>query len=253
MNIQRFTFTEFDAGAIAVSSRRAKTFLPTGRSREGVPPPPPPRAYGEEEVKAAEREAYKKGFLEGTAEGKKQAESEQSLTSRAIEEKLGTFMNAMATIFGDYRKTALRMKEEMPRLALVMAQKIAGAALEQNAPSVIEEMAVRACETLTAEPKIAITVHESLGDALEGRLQEIAARLPAATQIIIQRDAGMPRADCRIEWQHGSMERNAEQLSQQVEKAAASITAGEKRDTEQQMDALKEQLPPADNDLNKKE
>lgn len=240
MNIQRFTFTEFGSGPVIMGGGRAKTFLPTGR-REGVPPPPP-RSYSEEELKAAEREAYKKGFLEGTAEGKKQAESEQTMTNQAIEQQLGAFMQSVAVIFEDYRKTALKMNEETPKLALTMAKKIAGKALEQNAASVIEEMAVSACETLTAEPKIAITVHESLGDTLERRLQEIAAKLPAATQIVIQRDGNMPKSDCHIEWQHGSMERNTDRLSQQVEKAAESITASRQRDTAQQMEALNEQL-----------
>ena len=42
--------------------------------------------------------------------------------------------------------------------------------------------------------------------------------MPAATDIVVQRDPNMPLADCRIEWNHGGMERNTEQLWQQVEK-----------------------------------
>ncbi|MDE3016674.1 MAG: hypothetical protein KGI29_07150 [Pseudomonadota bacterium] len=245
MNIQRLNFMEFGSGVTAPGGR-AKPFLPTGRSREGVPPPPPPRLFNDEEVKTAEREAYKKGFLEGTQEGKKQSETEQSAANRAIEETLGTFMGAVALIFADYRKTALALRGQMPKLALVIARKVAGPALEQNAPAVIEDVALRACEALTAEPKIAITVHESLGDALERRLQEIALRLPTATHIIIQRDPNMPASDCRIEWQHGGMERDTERLWQQVEKAMGGIAAGEARDMERQMETLKEALRPAD-------
>ncbi len=91
-------------------------------------------------------------------------------------------------------------------------------------------MALRACETMMKEPKLAITVHDSIADALTYRLEQLASRLPAATDIVILRDAAMPPADCRIEWNNGGMERNTEQLWRQVEQAVEDMTATAKRD-----------------------
>ena len=73
-------------------------------------------------------------------------------------------------------------------------------------------------------------------------MQELAQRLPAATQIIIVRDPDMPREDCRIEWKNGSLERVTSQLWQQVEKSLSNIALISARETTDQMDKLQSQV-----------
>lgn len=236
MNVQRFSFREFsevaEARAIA-----AKPFLPTGR-REEEPPPPPPPSFSEEQLKAAEREAYKKGFLEGTEEGKKQAENEQARVDAALSGTVEKFVASIAPVFVSHRELHKAVKEQLPGTALAIARKVAGSALDQNAQAVIEEIAVRCCEAMCNEPKLSITVQDKLGETLEKKLQALAAKLPNATDIIVLRDAAMPAADCRIEWSKGGMERKTSELWQQMEKIIgdASITAT--RETTEKMAGL---------------
>jgi len=241
MTLQRFNFQEFGEARAAKS---AKQFLPSGRMREEAPPPPPPPTFTEEQLKNAERDGYKKGFLEGTEEGRKQAESEQASIDRKLTEIVEKFTSRLAPLFNDYRQKALQLKEEMPKMALAVARKVAGPALAENGAKVIEDIAVRACETLFSEPQISIAVPEAMADTLERKLLEIASRLQTATDIVILRDPEMPPADCRIEWHHGVMERNTEKLWQQLEQVIENITATALRDTETEMNALQKQLPP---------
>lgn len=179
-------------------------------------------------MKIAERDGYKKGFLDGVQEGKKQAENEQAATVSQLVEGLEKFVASVTPLFISYRNIAQQIQQEMPKVSTAIARKIAGLALDQNAHNVINDIAVRCCETMALEPKITITVHDSLGDALEKHLQSIAARLPAATDIIIVRSADMGKSDCRIDWQNGFMERTTEQLWQQIETVIndMTITAG---------------------------
>jgi len=234
MKVQRFDFKEF--GEAIIANRPAKQFLPTGRPREEAPPPPP--TFSEEELKAAERESYKKGFLEGTQEGRKQAESEQAAVEKQLSETAEKFTQFLSPLLADYRARALEIKEQMPKVALAIARKVAGHALGENAPAAVEEVALRCVEAMATEPKLTITVHESLGDALEKKLQAIADRLPAATDIVIQRDPQMEKADCRIEWSHGMMKRDTADLWAQIEKAVDNLSATAKRDGQEQMNTL---------------
>lgn len=216
MQVQRFNFKEFDGHVPAGKGAVAKNFLPTGRSREDAPPPPP--TYKEEDVKAAEREGYKKGFLEGQQDGHKQAQTEQAEIDRKLSELFDGFAKGISALFADGSQLAAEIRQEMPKVAFTIARKVAGEALEKNAVGIIGDMALRCCETMVNEPKFTITVHESLGDTLEKRLKDLGAKLPATAEIIIQRSPELPLSDCRIEWTHGGMERNTAQMWQQIEK-----------------------------------
>jgi flagellar biosynthesis/type III secretory pathway protein FliH len=237
MNVQRFSFQEFSEVASAKAAV-AKTFLPTGRHREEAPPPPPAPTFNEEQLKAAEREAYKKGFLEGTEEGKRQAENEQARVDAALTQTAEKFAASLAPVFTSHRQLNILLKEQLPVIALAIARKVAAAALEQNAQAVVEEIAMRCCEAMSGEPKLSITVQDKLGDTLEKKLQAMAAKLPSATDIIVVRDAAMPAADCRIEWSKGGMERKTDQLWQQMEKIIADLATTARRDATSQMDTL---------------
>ena len=52
----------------------------------------------------------------------------------------------------------------------------------------------------------------------------------------------MPKSDCSIEWDSGSMERSVEHIWKQVERSIDSINAAAIRDAEQQLDLLSDIL-----------
>ena len=53
----------------------------------------------------------------------------------------------------------------------------------------------------------------------------------------------MDKADCRIEWAGGAMERSTAELWQRIEKAIEEMSFVAKRDTDEQLETLKEHLP----------
>jgi len=235
MNVERFSFKELNGGA-ANANRGNRPFKSPGKAKEDAPPPPP--TFSEEQLKAAERASYQKGFLEGEKEGRKQAESEQAMIDRKLTETVEKFANRVAPIFNDYKKMALALQQQSPKVALSIARKIAGHALAQNAQAVIDEIALRCSETMLKEPKLTITVHESMGDTLARKLEQLAARLQSATDIVILRDPSMPMADCRIEWNQGEIERQTAQIWQQIEKTIEDMTATITRDAQEHMEKL---------------
>jgi len=153
------------------------------------------------------------------------------------------FVASVAPLMADYRAKAIDLQEQTPKVALAVARKVAGPALDANGAKVIEDIAIHACETMFTEPQISIAVPEAVADTLERKLLEIASRLQAATDIVILRDPEMPPADCRIEWHNGVMERNTEKLWQNVERVLGDMSATAVRDTEIDMNNLQKNLP----------
>lgn len=239
MQVQRFNFRDFGEGAPA---SRAQSL---SKTKADAPPPPPPPTFSEEELKAAEREGYKKGFLAGEQEGRKKAQDDQAEIHRKLAETVEYFIQSVTPLFNEHRRMNLELQQHMPKIAFAIARKVAGEALAQNAQAVISEVATRACETMLKEPKLSITVHESLADALAKQLESLTSRLQSATDIVVLRNPDLPIADCRIAWNHGSIERNTDQLWKQVEQAVGNIAATNVRNAEDQLKTLSPlSLPP---------
>lgn len=238
MNVEPFTLREFSAGIAVKAPVPGKPFV-RGKGKEEVPLP---SSYSEEQLKAAERESYKKGFLEGIEDGKKQQVSEQEAIDRKLSQAVDTFAGTISPILADYRSVVLQMRQDLPKIALCIAQKVAGNALGGNAQSVIDDVAQRCVEIMIGEPKLTIAVHPSLAPTLKAKLDTIVVRMQVATDIIVNGDESIPEADCRIEWRHGAFARNTEKLWESVRHAVENLSAYAKHETETQLNALEAQV-----------
>lgn len=248
MQVQRFSFRDLAEDGV-LGRIGASPFHSARKAKQEEelppPPPPPPPTFSEDEMKAAERDGYQKGFIAGIADGRGQAESEQAEVDRQLVKTAEGFVNTIAPIFADYRRMMMEMREQMPKVALCIARKVASNALEANAQTVVEEMALRCCETMIAEPKLTITVHEKLRDTVERKLKDMVQRQSAAAHIVVVGDAAMPQEDCKIEWHNGAMQRNTAQFWQQIDKVVDSMVATATRDTTQQLNTLQAHIPEA--------
>jgi len=235
MRIEPLLFRDFQPNTTGAVVAHRKPNLPGGRRKEEVPPPPPPPSFNEEDVKTAEREGYKKGFLEGTEDGIKQAQSEQADIDRKLTETVEKFAKAVSPLLNDYRQMIQQLRQDMPKVAMAIAQKVAGDALAKDAQRTIEGVAMRCVETMIGEPKLTVCVHSSLAAALEGKLQQLATRLQSATHIVVIPDEAMEIANCRIEWKHGAMERHTGALWAEIERVVQTMVASADRDTDNQI------------------
>jgi flagellar assembly protein FliH len=243
MRIEPINFRDFAVDGAAGAVVR-KPFLPGGRRKEEAPPPPPAPTFSEEQLKAAERDGYKNGFVEGTQEGIKQAESEQADVNRKLGETVEQFANSISPLLNDYHAMVIQLKKDLPRVALTIAKKAAGDALTENAAAAVESMALNAAQTMIGEPKIAVTVHTNLAAALEVKLKDLASRMQSATAFIVVGSDTIALADCRVEWKHGAMERHTGQLWAEIDKAVNALSEGAQRIADKHIETLAAQLPP---------
>jgi len=243
MRIERLNFRDFEPAASGGALAVRKMSLPGVRRKEEAPPPPCPPTFNEEQLKQAELESYKKGFFEGEQEGKLQTESQQADINLKLTETVEGFVKTIAPLLASYKAMVLQLRQDMPKVALAIAKKVAGIALDQNAQNVIDEMALACAETMIGEPKLSITVHSSLAESLEKKLTETSAKLQSASHYIITRDDNMALADCRIEWKYGAMERHTGQLWHQVEQVVGAMIVSAERTTTQQIEQLEQEIP----------
>lgn len=182
-----------------------------------LPVLPAPPALTEADLRHAEQEGYRRGFLEGAKEGQMQAQSEQAEIDRQLTESVAQAAQKLGGMIAAYNAFVQEQRQQLPPLALAIARKVAGDALEANPGPLVESLALRCLERLLGEPEIVITVNSRLSDALEHRLITHFTGSSDPGEINIQSDPDLPAGDCRIEWRYGSAEHNTEELWRQME------------------------------------
>ncbi|MCE2926778.1 MAG: hypothetical protein LW823_03930 [Rickettsiales bacterium] len=186
---------------------------------------------------------YQRGFLEGSEEGKKQAHTEQADIERQLIENTEKLVRSVKPLIDDYRRMTLQVHEDVPKVALAVIKKLAGGILENNAEKIVSEMAMSCAQTMLGEPKLSINVHPSLAESLKDKLQGLAVKTQTATHFVVLRDESMALTDCRVEWKYGAMERHTGALWQEIERVVESMVASAKRDTDNQIQRLEQDLP----------
>ncbi len=241
MRVEPFNLKEFGTGAVNVkpqvpAAAAAMKPLLSSKRKDGLPPPPP--TYNEEQLKAAERESYKKGFNDGVKEGRVQQQNEQGALERNLYASIEHFAMSLAPVLTHYREIVMQLKQEMPRVAMAIARKAAGNALADNAQALIDDIALRCAEIMIGEPKLLVVVHTSVADLLKQKLAALTEKLQTTTDIVVIGDATIPEADCRIEWKQGSFARDNLQLWHSIEQAVAGMVAASRHDGAAQSSAV---------------
>lgn len=161
--------------------------------------------FTEEQVLLARKEGYAQGRADGLKEARQQQEEKiAELAARVLAhaEKLLAAETARHTTSQAQtldlvsRITAKLLPALARAVALDECFRSAGDALEQR----------------KEEPRIAISVHDSLFVPFKTRLDELAASRGFAGKLIVLSDAQMQPTDCRVEWADGGAERNFERL-----------------------------------------
>jgi flagellar assembly protein FliH len=245
MKVVPFSFRDLSEGEIT-RAIVAREFIPSGRTEDPQQPEevaPVAPTFSEEDLKNAEREAYKKGFLEGKKEGNIEAQNEQAAIDKQLLEKVDGFVGQIYPLFYSYQAMAMTLRQEMPKVALAVARKVAGEALDNNAQAVIEALSLSCLQHMIKEPKFCITVHTSLSATLEKKMGELAASKPDLPVIQVLGNEQLNIADCKIEWAGGTMERNMHTMWQQVEGIISQMSDVAVKEANEELVQLAQTLP----------
>jgi flagellar assembly protein FliH len=160
-------------------------------------------------------DSEQRAFSAGHAEGRQEAMDQQPARIAATLEKL-----AVALSLEFARCEAREMAHEINaiELALELARKIAGRAIEHYPVTAIES-AVQQCfaEARTA-PHVAVRVHESLVEDVRTHLGTLASERGFAGKLIILGEPEIAPGDVRLEWADGGVVRERAAIEAAIEK-----------------------------------
>ncbi len=225
MHPQRFIPPAFDT---VVPGAAAKPFTPKQFGTPKVdapPPPPPPPTFSEAEMKTAEAAGYRKGYLEGEAQGKAIANTELAALDERLEALLAPLAAQMSTLFCAYNATVSEALATTPVLALTVAKKLAGEALKHDSLPFIEPLVTACVERVLGAPSIIITVHDTLAPRLEERLQQHFSNSQEPGDVVIHGDAGLASTDAIVAWGHGQASISQADRIAQLERVVEDIAA----------------------------
>jgi len=138
------------------------------------------------------------------------AQGRQAAEVFALEAVAAGAREVAHTIVQAIRKSAEDMetlRAESSAIAMMLARKLAGAAVAQFPDAEVEAALRQAMHQAIGEPRIVLHARPEIVEALSARVPEIAHEEGYDGRVQISSDATLRGADCRIEWRGGGAER----------------------------------------------
>ncbi|MBB4286965.1 FliH/SctL family protein [Roseospira goensis] len=193
-------------------SGEAYAGLDRRRRASDDPPPPPPDLYTAAQLEAAREEGYIKGHTAALEEAAT-ADGHVSATAlRTIAEAVHHMDAAHATHVAGLEKTATR-------LALAIARRLLPATAERVAAEELEHLVAHLLPDLMDQPRLVIRVHGALAETVRAGVRDLQTTSGYEGRIVVRPDNALGRADCRLEWGDGGVERDTGQLWEEIEAA----------------------------------
>jgi flagellar assembly protein FliH len=216
--VRKFLFeNDFDAGNELPARNIVRKPKAEAAAAEAAPPPPPPPppepTFSEAEMAAAVADAKAKALKEGQAKGKADA---QAQIEAQIASALGSIGNQIAAMAAGLTLDRAAILGEAAGLALAMTRKMLPELTRRGGLAEIEATIERCLVDQRREPRLNIRVPADLLPALQGKIETLAAEKHFEGRANLIGDGSLSKADCRIEWADGGLERHAEAIWRDV-------------------------------------
>ena len=172
---------------------------------------PPEPMYSETEVNKIKEDSFQYGKSMGVEE-----------TRQAQEEVLISLMKQVEVLVAQLVLAEMKREEEnnnaIIRLSLQMVQKLFPKFGEDNAIEEIEHMVKDILVQRKDEPRLVITVHDSILDKLQERVDQMAQNAGFQGAVILMASTDLLQTDCRVEWADGGADRNFNKIFSELER-----------------------------------
>lgn len=178
--------------------------------KAAVPPKPVKRNYTPAEVEAEKAKAFAEGHAAGVADASKEFAARSAAAHEAVASRFGAFVKEIDRHHAESVQAAVASAVAMTRKLLP--------ALSRNQASAEIEALIRDClGRLHNEPKIVIRLNDSMVDTFRERLETLAHDSGFSGRVVVVADPRVGAEDARVEWADGGVERNTEQVWQEIE------------------------------------
>jgi flagellar assembly protein FliH len=176
----------------------------------------PGRRASDQDVAAAREQAYAEGVAQGRAAAR--AEADAALTHMA-----GLIARQAEALLAAQDQRAAAMEAGFVSLAVMLARRLGGAAL-QDKPTALIEAAARECIAhARSAPHLAVRVHETLVETVERLFGRLTRESGYGGQVIILGEPDIAPGDARLEWADGGVVIDHDGLERALEQAVAQV------------------------------
>ena len=170
------------------------------------------KAVDEAAIESARAEGYQTGLDQARREADQQLGALMSQLVRQSERLLAQQDERLAQI-----------EAQAAQLAVATARSLAGAALADKPLAQLLGAARECLAHARHAPHLAIRVHESLVETVEGKLAGLARETGFAGRIVVLGEPDIALGDGRLEWADGGIAIERAELDEAVEKAVAAV------------------------------
>jgi flagellar assembly protein FliH len=145
-----------------------------------------------EEVQAADSEGYERGKSDATA----QAE-------RRVAAALEAIADAASGVLTRLEVESQAMRAEAARLAIVSAQRIAGAALDEFGLERAQKAVEAAMDLLRHQPRLVVKLPPDMAEQLKPRIAAMCETHAYAAAVLVRAEDGLKTGEVVIDWSDG--------------------------------------------------
>jgi flagellar assembly protein FliH len=165
-------------------------------------------------LKQAEAAAFARGYEQGAAEARAEAEKR----SLAMIERIATAMNALDR---QLATVEAKLETEAVEVAVAVAKKLAPELLAQEPFAEIAALAIGCFRNLVKCPHVVVRVNDALHETAREKLDEIVRRCSPDTKLVLLAEPEIAPGDCRIEWADGGIDRDSAAVAAAIDEAVA--------------------------------
>jgi|GEM_PF-2729355 len=210
MRIQRYDSLNLRDFRTPFDALHAKAAQAVVEDAEPVPAPIP--TYSQAELDAARLAGHKAGYEEGVQAGVARVVNETHHRDNDAAAAIKKLSDAIGGMEKQYQDVLAQQGTELTEMVNIIARKVAGDALHENAHKVIEGMVIRCLPIIIYKPRVIIDVHPEILDKVESHLGTLLREAGFTGDLTVRASANIARYDMKIDWAAGYAERSTETL-----------------------------------------
>jgi flagellar assembly protein FliH len=165
-------------------------------------------------LKEAEAAGYDRGFAQGQAAIKTEAEQRVAAALERIAAALAELDRNLAAV-------ETRLETEAVAVAVAVASKLAPTLMAREPLAEISALASNCFRHLVATPHVVVRVHDSLHATARQKLDDIVRDCGLASRLVVLAEPEIAPGDCRIEWADGGITRDSAATARAIDDAVA--------------------------------
>jgi flagellar assembly protein FliH len=172
-------------------------------------------------VRDADAAGFARGFEQGKAEARAEAEQRCAFAIEQILAALGGLGQQLGGV-------SARLEAEAVEVAVAVARKLAPGLMAREPFAEIEALATACFRNLVKTPHVVVRVNDALHDTTREKLDEIVRRTSPDTKLVVLAEPEIAPGDCRIEWADGGIDRDSAAVAARIDEAVARYLSGQR-------------------------